>query len=51
MHISFKQYHTLHVIANESYNSFAKRLQSEIAEVVADRPREVTADLFDNSVY
>lgn len=40
----------LTVIANESYESFAKHLQSEIAEVVADRPREVTADLFENKV-
>lgn len=40
----------LTVIANESYDSFAKRLQSEIAEVVADRPREVTAELFENKV-
>lgn len=40
----------LTVIANESYDSFAKRLQAEIAEVVADRPREVTADLFENKV-
>jgi type III restriction enzyme len=40
----------LTVIANESYDSFAKRLQAEIAEVVADRPREVTAELFENKV-
>mgnify|MGYP000919446215 CR=1 FL=1 len=40
----------LTVIANESYDSFAKRLQSEIAEVVADRPKEVTAELFENKV-
>jgi type III restriction enzyme len=40
----------LTVIANESYDSFAKRLQSEIAEVVADRPREVNAELFENKV-
>ncbi len=40
----------LTVIANESYDSFAKRLQSEIAELVADRPKEVTADLFENKV-
>lgn len=40
----------LTVIANESYDSFAKRLQAEIAEVVADRPKEVTADLFENKV-
>ena len=36
----------LTVIASESYDSFAKGLQSEIAEAVADRPRAVTADLF-----
>ncbi|MBU9712038.1 type III restriction-modification system endonuclease [Evansella tamaricis] len=40
----------LTVIANESYESFTKGLQSEIAEVVADRPREVTAELFENKV-
>jgi len=37
----------LTIVANESYDSFANSLQSEIAEVVADRPREVTADLFE----
>lgn len=36
----------LTVIANESYESFAKGLQSEIAEAVADRPRKVEAKLF-----
>lgn len=36
----------LTVIANESYESFAKGLQSEIAEAVADRPRRVEAKLF-----
>jgi type III restriction enzyme len=36
----------LTVIANESYESFAKALQSEIAEAVADRPRKVEAKLF-----
>ena len=40
----------LTVIASESYDSFAKGLQSEIAEAVADRPRKVTADLFKNKV-
>ncbi|WP_165072357.1 DEAD/DEAH box helicase family protein [Desulfovibrio sp. ZJ200] len=40
----------LTVIANESYDSFAKGLQSEIAEAVADRPRKVTADLFKGKV-
>jgi type III restriction enzyme len=36
----------LTVIASESYDSFAKGLQAEIAEAVADRPRAVTAELF-----
>ncbi len=36
----------LTVIASESYDSFAKGLQSEIAEAVAYRPKTVTADLF-----
>lgn len=37
----------LTVIANESYDSFAKGLQSEIAEAVAERPRKVEPNLFD----
>ena len=36
----------LTVIASESYDSFAKGLQTEIAEAVADRPKAVTRDLF-----
>lgn len=36
----------LTVIASESYDSFAKGLQSEIAEAVADRPHAITVDLF-----
>jgi type III restriction enzyme len=40
----------LTVIANESYDTFAKGLQEEIAEAVADRPRVITADLFKNKV-
>ncbi len=36
----------LTVIASESYDSFAKGLQTEMAEAVADRPRAVTVDLF-----
>ena len=36
----------LTVIASESYDSFAKGLQSEIAEAVADRPKAVTIELF-----
>ena len=40
----------LTVIASESYDSFAKGLQTEIAEAVADRPRAVTTDLFANQI-
>lgn len=36
----------LTVIASESYDNFAKGLQNEIAEAVADRPKAVTAELF-----
>ncbi|MDO5352904.1 MAG: hypothetical protein Q4E81_08770, partial [Succinatimonas sp.] len=36
----------LTVIASESYDSFAKGLQSELAEDVANRPLTVTPDLF-----
>ena len=40
----------LTVIASESYDSFAKGLQSELAEAVAGRPVAVTADLFKGKV-
>lgn len=40
----------LTVIASESYDTFAKALQSELAEAVADRPRAVTAELFTGKV-
>lgn len=36
----------LTVIASESYDSFARGLQTEMAEAVADRPRAVTVELF-----
>lgn len=36
----------LTVIASESYNSFASKLQTEIAEAVADRPQKVSQQLF-----
>ena len=45
--------HTLNVltvIASESYDKFAKGLQEELAQVVADRPQKVTADLFKGKV-
>ena len=40
----------LTVIASESYDSFAKGLQSEIAEAIGDRPVKVTPDIFLNKV-
>ena len=40
----------LTVIASESYDSFAKGLQSELAEAVAGRPAAVTAELFKDKV-
>ena len=40
----------LTVIASESYDSFAKGLQTELADAVADRPVAVTADLFKGKV-
>ena len=36
----------LTVIAGESYDDFTRKLQSEIAESVGDRPRKVTPKLF-----
>ena len=38
----------LTVIASESYDSFAKGLQQELSDAVADRPRAVTKELFLN---
>lgn len=40
----------LTVIASESYDSFAKGLQTELAEAVANRPVAVTAELFKGKV-
>lgn len=40
----------LTVIASESYDSFAKGLQTELADAVAGRPVAVTADLFKGKV-
>ncbi|MCI8403089.1 MAG: DEAD/DEAH box helicase family protein [Lachnospiraceae bacterium] len=48
-----KDVHTINiltVIASESYDSFVKSLQTEMAEAVAGRPRTVTADLFTGKV-
>lgn len=40
----------LTVIASESYESFAKGLQNELAEAIADRPQTITARLFAGKV-
>lgn len=40
----------LTVIASESYDSFAKGLQTELADAVADRPKAVTRELFVNKI-
>ena len=40
----------LTVIANESYDQFARSLQEEIKELLADRPAKVDATLFANKV-
>lgn len=40
----------LTIIASESYESFAKGLQSEIAQTITDRPHAVNVDLFVNKV-
>ena len=40
----------LTVIASESYNSFASKLQTEIAEAVGDRPAKVQLELFKDMI-
>lgn len=40
----------LTIIASESYDRFAKALQTELADAVADRPLVVTPDLFTGKV-
>jgi len=40
----------LTIIASESYNSFAAKLQTEIAEAVGDRPVKVQPDLFEDMI-
>ena len=41
----------LTVIASESYDDFAKKLQTEMAEACAERPIIVTANLFEGKGY
>ena len=47
LHGSVFDVNELTIIASESYNSFAAKLQTEIAEAVGDRPVKVQASLFD----
>lgn len=42
---------SLTVIANESYEEFAKALQDEFYEVIKNRPKEVAPTLFDGQVW
>jgi type III restriction enzyme len=42
---------SLTVIANESYEEFAKALQDEFYEVMKNRPKEITPDLFTGQVW
>lgn len=42
---------TLTVIANESYEEFAKALQDEFYEVIKNRPKEITPLLFEGQVW
>ncbi len=41
----------LTVIANESYEEFAKALQDEFYEVIKNRPKEVSPSLFEGQVW
>lgn len=41
----------LTVIASESYDDFAKKLQTEMAEACADRPTVITPNLFEDKTY
>ena len=42
---------SLTVIANESYQEFAKALQDEFYEVIKNRPKEITEELFEGQVW
>lgn len=41
----------LTIVASESYESFSKQLQKEIADAVEDRPIVITPNLFTDKVY
>lgn len=42
---------SLTVIANESYEEFAKALQDEFYEVIKNRPREINEELFEGRIW
>lgn len=48
--VNFHDINILTVIASESYETFAKGLQSEIAETLSDRPQKANAEFFLNNV-
>lgn len=48
--IDVHEINTLTVVASESYEEFAKQLQSEIAATLSDRPRKANVDFFLNKV-
>ena len=48
--IDVHEINALTVIASESYESFARQLQSEIAETLSDRPQKADVDFFLNKV-
>lgn len=50
LHGSVFDVNELTIIASESYNSFAAKLQTEIAEAVGDRPLKVKPSLFEGMV-
>ena len=50
LHGSVFDVNELTIIASESYNSFAAKLQTEIAEAVGDRPVKVEPSLFEGMV-
>lgn len=48
--IDVHEINALTVIASESYESFARQLQSEIAETLSERPQKADVDFFLNKV-
>lgn len=45
------QVNVLTVIANESYDEFAKALQDEFYDVIKNRPKEITEELFEGRIW